>query len=641
MHLRNLLLLLENVKGKDRNFTALCPAHDDKNPSLSITEKDGKILLRCHAGCDVKNIVSALGLEMKDLFTSESRASEPRSSKTPSNSHSSPSSKNITAIYDYRDENGTLIHQTVRREPKQFLQRRPDLDRPGQFIWNLKGIQPILYNLRAIKFATTNSQSILIVEGEKDADMLTALGFTATTCPMGAGKWRREYSEALTGANVVIIPDNDEMGMKHAQNVAISLSGRAKSVKILTSIYNEWPDAHQPPKADISDYIASLQRRQAISKKSMDEGEIIVCALDISPIEDILKQHINKAPDFVPEGEIRLSVVENKPPFVLASEIKPEKVDWLWYPYIPLRKLTSMRGDPGVGKTYFALYLATAISNGWGLPIGVKNGEYMLSEPTEPAKVMFFTAEDGLGDTIVERLIKMGANLDNIILATELITFDDPRFEEGVKKYKPKLVIVDPLQAFLGDKVDMNRANEIRPIFSKLMRIAEENGCAIVFLEHLNKGNGGKAIYRGLGSMDISGAVRSIMLFGCDPENPRIKGFVHVKSNLAAEGDIIGFEISEDGLTLNPNNGITHGMILGYPQKRAAHRPEGTAYALEEAMEFLERRLADGAVNSKELFEEIAEMGISQRTLKSAKKELKIKAYQKTRNNWYWELNKN
>ena len=135
-----------------------------------------------------------MGLNMKDLFQDETRYDPPPEKK-----------RKIVAVYDYRDLDGNIIHQTVRFEPKGFSQRRLDPGKAGEFIWNLKGITPILYNLPAVIKAVKEKQSVFVVEGEKDCESLGSLGYTATTCPLGAGKWKAEYSDILKDACVYII----------------------------------------------------------------------------------------------------------------------------------------------------------------------------------------------------------------------------------------------------------------------------------------------------------------------------------------------------------------------------------------------------------------------------------------------------
>ncbi len=206
------LLLIKGVKaGKDGQYMALCPGHDDKNRSLSVKQADNKILLKCFAGCDTKDILKPLNLEAKDLFLN---GHDPK-----------PEHREIVAIYHYDG------FEVVRTQRKGFYQRRPD--GKGAYINNLKGITPTLYHQNELRQVIDSGKSIYIAEGEKDVDRLRNEGFSATCNPMGASKWRDSYSQALMGADVIIIPDNDQPGRDHAAQVARSCYGKAARIRML------------------------------------------------------------------------------------------------------------------------------------------------------------------------------------------------------------------------------------------------------------------------------------------------------------------------------------------------------------------------------------------------------------------------
>ena len=217
-------------------WRARCPNHQGKSDtSLSLTPADDRVLIHCHGACAPEDVVHALGLTMADLFL-----------KPSTNGH-----KRIVKIYDYFDEHGTLVHQTVRYDPKDFRQRRPDPAHPGQYIWSLKGITPVLYRLPEILAAVQHGETVYVVEGEKAADALAALGLAATCNPMGAGKWRKTYSEVLRGAPVVILPDHDEPGLRHAERVAKALEGIAANIKVVP-VPGQLSDH-----GDVSDWLAA------------------------------------------------------------------------------------------------------------------------------------------------------------------------------------------------------------------------------------------------------------------------------------------------------------------------------------------------------------------------------------------------
>jgi len=228
----NVLTHFEKVKPKTGGgWLALCPAHPDHNPSLSIdVGDDGRVLLKCMAGCDTEAILKAAGLTWPDLFPDGQRP-QPQ----------------IVATYDYHDANGTLVFQVVRKRPKAFTQRRPN--GAGGWIWNLTGVERVLYRLPEL-LAADPRQTVFIAEGEKSADAVAGLGLTATTNPQGAGKWRASYNRWLKDRAVVILADNDPEGRKHAQEVAQALDGVASRVTTL-----ELPNL--PAKGDVCDWLAN------------------------------------------------------------------------------------------------------------------------------------------------------------------------------------------------------------------------------------------------------------------------------------------------------------------------------------------------------------------------------------------------
>ena len=191
------------------------------------------------------------------------------------------------------------------------------------------------------------------------------------------------------------------------------------------------------------------------------------------------------------------------------SEIQSQEVAWLWYPFIPYGKLTIVQGDPGDGKTTLVLNIAAKLSKGEGI-----DSEMKL---TESLAVIYQSAEDGLADTVKPRLEAAGANCENISVIDESVkslSMIDERLEEAVIRTKAKLLILDPIQAYLGGGMDMTRANEARDMTKKLAALAEKYQCAIVLVGHMNKAAGNKAAYRGMGSIDFFAVARSVLLVG-------------------------------------------------------------------------------------------------------------------------------
>lgn len=309
------------------------------------------------------------------------------------------------------------------------------------------------------------------------------------------------------------------------------------------------------------------------------------------------------------------------------SEIQSQEVAWLWFPFIPYGKLTIVQGDPGDGKTTLVLNIAAKLSKGEGL-----DSEMKL---TEPLNVIYQSAEDGLADTVKPRLEAAGANCENISVIDESIkslSMIDERLEETVIRTKAKLLILDPIQAYLGGGMDMNRANETRDMTKKLAALAEKYQCAIVLVGHMNKAAGNKAAYRGMGSIDFFAVARSVLLVGRVEGEANIRAVVQIKNNLAAFGHPKAFELSEDGFHWLGDYEITADEVLGGIAPKANK--------LEQAKRLL-RELAEinKAMQSNEVFNLAEEQSISRRTLENAKKELGIRA-KRINNSWYWELDK-
>ena len=293
------------------------------------------------------------------------------------------------------------------------------------------------------------------------------------------------------------------------------------------------------------------------------------------------------------------------------SDVELTPVDWLWKPYLPFGKLSVLQGNPGEGKTYFAMHLAAACTNGKLLP----NMERM-----EPFNVIYQTAEDGLGDTVKPRLIEAGADLDRVLVIDDSevqLTLSDERIEKAIVENNARLVIIDPIQAYLGADVDMNRANEVRPIFMRLGQVAQRTGCAILLIGHLNKAAGMQSLQRGLGSIDIAAAVRSVLFIGKLKHDPTMRILTHEKSSLAPPGVSLAFSLgNEGGFRWVGEYDITADeMLSGIEPQRETK--------IQQAKDLICTLLAGGKqVLSEDIDKAALERGIPGRTVRDAKREL-------------------
>lgn len=309
------------------------------------------------------------------------------------------------------------------------------------------------------------------------------------------------------------------------------------------------------------------------------------------------------------------------------SEVQSQEIEWLWFPFIPYGKLTIIQGDPGDGKTTMVLNLAAKLSKGEALDENMK--------VTEPVNVIYQTAEDGLADTVKPRLELAGADCERIIVIDESdksLSMVDERLEQAIVRTGARLLILDPIQAYLGGGMDMNRANEARDMTKKLGALAEKTKCAIILIGHMNKASGNKAAYRGMGSIDFFAVARSVLLVGRVEGESNTRAVVQIKNNLAAFGHPKAFALSEDGFKWLGDYEITVDEVLGGITPKANK--------MEQAKQML-RELAEtqSAVLSNEIFDRANELGISKRTLENAKKELGVQT-RKINNAWYWELDK-
>lgn len=294
------------------------------------------------------------------------------------------------------------------------------------------------------------------------------------------------------------------------------------------------------------------------------------------------------------------------------SEINAEEVQWLWYPYIPLGKLTIIQGDPGEGKTSFILAVIAALTRGDPLP--------ECEQAAEPMNVIYQTAEDGLGDTVKPRLIEAGADLDRVLAIDDSevqLTLSDERIEKAIIENNARLVIIDPIQAYLGADVDMNRANEVRPIFMRLGQVAQRTGCAILLIGHLNKAAGMQSLQRGLGSIDIAAAVRSVMFIGKLKHDPTMRILTHEKSSLAPPGVSLAFSLGDEGgfRWVGEYDITADEMLSGIEPQRETKT--------QQAKDLICALLAGGKqVLSEDIDKAALERGIPGRTVRDAKREL-------------------
>jgi len=542
--------------------------------------------------------------------------------------------KRIINVYDYRDESQKLLYQAVRFSDKSFACRRPNPEDPPVFehrldpndpndrkhwLWGIgDNTRRILYQLPEW-ISSSRQDWQIIVEGEKDVETLKRLEFAATTNPMGAGKWKSDYNKYCDSRLIAIFCDHDEPGERHGLSIANSLRGTTKETRLIIL------DQDLPKGTDVTDLI----EKQNWTAK------------DFSDL-------IDKTPTFTPK-ETGNQIVAQR-----LSDIEPVPVQWLWFNRFALGKLCLLVGNPGVGKSFASLDMAARISVGNYWPDSSNLPDDANCAPQ--GSVVILTAEDGLADTVRPRLDKMGADCNNIfaIEGVHLEQEDEqlkPRSDDKVpvtdffdlsrdillleKKldelHNVKLIIIDPLSAYYGTKIDTHKNAAIRSVLAPLAKLAERYDVCVIGISHLRKSTSEAAIYRVTGSIGQTAAARATWLIHPDKENKERRLLICLKNNLSREKSGLAFQII-DGR-------IEYDQTIITDSADDIFRDESEhGQNLQQAIEFLDNLFAnDPNPKATDALQKARNADISERTLKRAKSELKITSRQHPSGYWRWE----
>jgi hypothetical protein len=569
---------------------AECPAHEDRSPSLSITRNANRWLLKCHAGCETRDVIRAATLTWADLG----------GSRKPTNGALGTE----VDRYDYVDERGKLLYQIVRFEPKAFRACRPD------GTWGIGNIRRVLYHLPKL----IHADQILVLAGEKDVERAEKLGFVATTNVFGEkSKWTREYSETLRGKLVIILPDADKTGSEHVREVAQSLLGVAASVKLLK------PLPGVGPKGDLSDFADKAGKDAAEALRALIEDEPELTAADVAAWSDP-PSSTEAEPSHKTAGRARLECF---------AAIQPKAVRWVWQNRIPAGKIALIAGDPDRGKSLLTLDIAARISTGRPFPDGAE---------CERGSVIILSAEDDPEDTIRPRLDAAGADVSRIHLMKSVrVTLEDgtavergfsleadiDALDDAVRELKDtRLILMDPISAYLGH-VDAHKNAEVRGLLSPLADFTSRTGVGVTGVTHLRK-SGGSAMHRSIESIAFQAASRAAWGIAIDEQNPAKRVFARIKGNVGPEVTGLAFEIAVDKFEvpfLDWKEGAVNAAIddlLGglEPFTDRAERRE----ALEWLRAFLER----GPKPSREVMAQSRQAGLSWATVRRAAKDLEV-----------------
>jgi putative DNA primase/helicase len=661
-------LLDRSGRREGREIRFLCPAHDDSHPSARWSHSKAVWFCDvCHAGGGWRDLSRRLDVDpgLGTAIPGEVRARrEPDGGAGGSGARNSGGSsgealrdhrREVAATYPYTDGGGRLLYEVLRLRPKAFSCRRPD--GVGGWLWNLQGVERVLYRLPEVVAAVRSDEIVFFVEGEKDADAIAALGFTATTHAGGAGKWRPEYAMALRGGRIVVLPDNDEPGRRHAEAVVSALRAQAGLVRRL-----DLPCL--PAKGDFCDWLAArraegladlqigcrlldlageaLRSERSTAGRSAAAGSGAAALVPLAGTGSRKPRCVTELSASPASHGSQLPAGTETPAHVASpsaaapspvrclADIAPQAVSFLWEPYLPLGKLTLLEGDPGQGKSWLAAAIAAAGSRGRGLP-------GLTAFP--PFRTLFLTAEDGLPDTLRPRLESLGADCGAVFACDQPLALDLDTglatLAQALAAFAPRLVVVDPLVAFLGRATDIYRANEVRSVLAPLVKLVEHHGCALLAVRHLNKAKLGRTLYAGQGSIDFTAAARSVLLAGSAAEDADAHALIHIKSNLAPHGPALAYHLLPAFLWEGPSR-LTANDLL------AAAAPADEASAEDDARTFLRSTLAGpDPLPARLVLNAARDAGISQRTLKRAKRKEGVRTTRRgfgAGSTWLWSL---
>jgi hypothetical protein len=611
------LTRLDKVSRSGQGYKARCPAHRDRQPSLSITVgHDGRVLLKCHAGCTTEAIVSSLDLKMADLFRADERRNgtldsrlarlsngAKREGRESEQAKETPAREIGRIRYEIRDPDGTLVAVHVRVDVSDGSKnvywegpsREPDLG--GRELETLP-----LYGVVRLA-ALPDVASVVVAEGEKATEALWRAGINAVGTVTGAMTTPGIDSlRCLERFKVALWPDNDDAGRSHMANVAEQLFELGVHPRLVT-----WTEA--PAKGDAAD-VASAEEIRAL-----------VTAARPFRLDQQQPEHGSGPTSLWPSGRT-----------VRLSEVVPRPVKWIWPGRIPRGKVTVVDGDPGLGKSTMTLDVAARLTTGSPMPDGSR------SDVDGPAAVVLLSAEDGLDDTIRPRLDAAGADASLVVALVgvsdgdpenpeRLPTLDDiVAIETAVRDNRAVLVIIDPLMAYMPGRADSSRDQDVRSVLARLARLAEDTDAAIVVVRHLNKSQQANALYRGGGSIGIIGAARSGLLVARDPddETGSLRIVAMTKSNLAELAPALAYRLMQHH----------NGSIRVEWEGKTDHTADGLLAqpvsaeektATDEAVDWLRVVLTYKKQPAKEVQQAARDDGISDKCLRSARARLGVK----------------
>ena len=552
-----LATITQHRKGKQYNCP-FCGSGTGKNgtPALSTYEDNTKWKCQsCGAGGDIINLFYMVNhLEdtpenfkytvktLSEMFHTGLISSEPSQSYC-------PTGKVGSRTHVYYNADGSIFGKKVittltngKKSPCWYLYDHEK----KTYITGLHEQKAPLYNANVLH--NMDDGTVFITEGEKDADTLSRLDdIPATTIPNGAGfsQWIDLYNNGLQRKDIIILTDNDDAGRNYGIKVAQNTLNIAKSVKIIpaTAIWSKCP-----PKGDISDIVQALGEDEATKLLADAIYNTPFCTPEsLPPIKE------NNTASMPTQQEIEYPVIR-------LSEVKFEKQEFLWNPYLPIGEITVMYAAGGTGKSYATIGIAADITTGRSLP------RYGIEQTmVNPEKVLFISAEDN-ESIILSRMREAGGNPDNCFVLKTPKTRKDLKtdsfllpqnkddtiriqaFAKLLEKVHPKLVVIDPWSVYIGDDKNMNKANDVRGVTNVLTVLAKEYNCAILIVAHVNKmpqtENANNAVSGSTALIDSARSALCIRSFGADSDR---RVMIQTKSNYQKKAKSVCYQIINQG----------------------------------------------------------------------------------------------
>lgn len=673
-----ILSRLSKTQKHGDGYTATCPAHDDKSPSLSLSlGDDGRVLIHCHAGCKTEDVLSAIGLEKRDLFPSDISREQPRSAQ-PSRPAKEPEWVPELPISDEAMRTAPLRHPKHGAQPKVWFYRdangaplmmiyRFDLGqddsgtlrkvfapltwcqntKTGQHEWCWKSLPKPRPLLNLNKLAAQPTAPVVISEGEKAADAASMLlaEYVSTCWSHGAESWQKTDFSPLVGHHVLLWPDNDPVGIKTMNELAEHLGKiGVASVRIVDlRVFSQRPglDGDRPTFSQGGEWSKGDDAADALAKGWTAAHFAELERIGQLSIEVAGNDQNSEACSGKLSGSSLWRAVATP-----ASSIAPASIRWLWPSWIAKGKLTVLAGAGGSGKTTLALSLIGTLTSGGNWPDGKKCDG--------PGNALIWSSEDDPADTLIPRLKAAGADLDRVRIIEGRINsqgerepFDpatdfDLLYDTAESMGGVSLVLLDPIVSAV--KGDMHRANDVRRALQQEVDFAKATGCAVLGISHFSKNTkGALPADRVIGSQAFSALARTVLV-AAKQDNSATRVLARAKSNISDDQDGIGYTMEnyamEDGLEAIR---VVWGECIEGSASDILADVEGSSDeepgALKNAESFLISLLSAGPVSVKQIKADAEGAGHAWKTVERAKKSLGVESYKEgMKGPWFWRL---